>query len=288
MDPEEVARIGRIADPMERARAAAAAVNETQSLVSDLATVRKAALRELIVGGMKQTEIAKALGVSGAVISRMLSDRTKHPERGLIAPDAPNDAAVTIIIVQRKEGERGHRTRVESTQKAIDRLRDIAAPMELHLESESVPIHEAVDLNRDRLLVLMGPRVSDSVAEAIKVDPVIKWRQDGEGRWFIIDTSTWTEYHSDFDHLPPGSSGHCVAHIGRLRRPDGNGSFLYLGGAHAEGTAGAVDLFIQNLGNLWEQANRSLWSAVVRTEVNDQEEITEAELVTPIYVHGKR
>jgi hypothetical protein len=146
-------------------------------------------------------------------------------------------------------------------------------------------------LNRPNLAVLIGPRSSMLIAQAVSADPAIRWQPDKNGDWHITDSQTGAEYHSDFDSGKTPEQGRprtCYAHIGRVRRPDGQGSWLCLAGEHAPGVAGAVEIFCRDIAALWEQAHRSLWSAVAQVIVGESGTTEDVKLVTPVYVHGRR
>jgi transcriptional regulator with XRE-family HTH domain len=274
-----------IPDPAERARSASALIDDLASASSEASHVRLEALAALQASGMNQSEIAAAAGMSRARISQVMK-AGPPPGRALVA--AHPGRVFTVAVAKKPEG-RGNLSIVESTLNAFGKLADLAASYGLKAERVDVPPPGLIEMNTDNLAVLIGPRMSALIVQAVSADPVIRWQQDALCEWYITDTTDGTDYHSDFD---AGSNVRgvrsCYAHMGRIRRPDGQGSFLYLGGAHAPGTAGAVEIFTRDTVALWEQAKRSLWSAVARTTVNEDGSIAAAELVTPVYVHGKR
>ena len=85
-----------------------------------------------------------------------------------------------------------------------------------------------------------------------------------------------------------GGPGRATAHVGRVRRPEGEGSWLCLAGEHAPGVAGAVEIFCRDIAALWEQAHRSLWSAIAQVTAGEGETTEDVTLITPVYVHGRR
>lgn len=275
-----------IKDPVERARRASALIDELASASSRVSGIRLDAIAEMQAAGMNQTEIARNTGMTRARISQLLKT-APPPERALLAPDP---GPVTICAIEKPGGDRGRPSITRSTMLASDKLRDLASSYGVEANLETIPAPGFIDLNRPNLVVLIGPRSSMLVAQAVSADPVIKWSPDGHGDWFFTDTKTGAEYHSEFDGdwrgaRPPQT---CYAHIGRIRRPDGEGGCLYLAGEHSPGVAGAVELFCRDITPLWDQARRSLWSAVAEVTVDDQTTVTDVRLVTPVYVHGRK
>ena len=61
--------------------------------------------------------------------------------------------------------------------------------------------------------------------------------------WYLVDKSASIEYRSPMDSGKPVD----YAYVGRLSRPDGKGTFLYLAGTHAPGTLAAAHFVVDNL-----------------------------------------
>lgn len=285
----EIERIEAIPDPFDRIEAIHARQDSFRAAISSLAVMHRETLEELRQGGMKPAEIAKKLGITRARMSQLLAaprEQDPGPERALIAPSAKTNPEITVLVVQKRETERHRPAVVVSTHDAVRKLERLASSLGLEVAEDIVAVDGRIDLNRENLIVLMGPRVSPVIEQVIASDPKVQWKLDASGEWFLVDGTTGTEYHSDFDERGR-KSGTCFAHIGRIRRPDGKGSFLYLGGAHAPGTAGAVKMLVRDLASLWNQVGRARWSAIVRTTVSDDGQ-TEVELATPIYIHGRK
>jgi transcriptional regulator with XRE-family HTH domain len=274
-----------ITDPLDRAQRAQYLIDQVPAIAS---RVRFEAVTEL-GSTMTHVEIAEALGLTRARVSQILK-AGPPPERALLAPEA---GVFTVAVVQKIDAETRQRSILLSTRTAFDKLQKLAASMDIETAAapEPVPMPGHIDLNRSNLAVLIGPRISSFVAQVVASDPTVKWRQDKQGRWYLTDTKTGQEFHSDFDNgweSPAPAVRTCIAQIGRVRRPDGQGTFLYLGGAHSPGTSGAVEVFTREIVNIWNLARRAPWSAVVLTRVDESGETISADLATPIYVHGKR
>lgn len=278
----------QITDPIERARRFTELIDDLGTATNLASEDRQKALTEALEH-MTPAKIADALGLTRARVSQMLKARTGiPPERALLAPSA---GRVTFAVVEKRDAEGGQPVISVKSRVALTKLEELASSMGLETTEERVPPPGLLDLNQDNLVILIGPRVSSLIAQVVASDPAIQWRRDKRGHWYLVDVKTGENFHSDFDEgwTPThGGERNCIAHIGRIRRPDGHGSFLYLGGAHSAGTAGAAEVFTREFSSIWEQAKRSNWSAVVLTKVGEDGEVLSAELATPIYVHGKR
>jgi hypothetical protein len=101
--------------------------------------------------------------------------------------------------------------------------------------------------------VICGPRLSPVVGEVLQSDPVLGFEQDDDGRWFLRDRRTGERYPSPSD-LPQPRPGD-VGYLSRLRRPDGNGTFILLTGIHAVGSHGIIDVLRRELADLYEQVD---------------------------------
>lgn len=285
MTDEDLNNLRRIEDPVERGRRATELIDHYTEIISGASTIRQEVIDEFR-GTMTPAQIARALGLTRARVSQLLK-APASPERPLLAPDAGQP--VVLAHVQKRDTDTGKPAIAETTSDSLDKLRHLAQDFGVKAAREPVDPPGEINLNRNNLAVLIGPRISALIAQALTADPVIHWRRDDRRNWFMVDSKTGQEFHSDFDQgYRIDGRGRCIALIGRIRRPDGQGSFLYLGGAHAPGTAGAVDVFIREISSIWEQAKRSPWSAVVTTTASSTGQVLEAELATPIYVHGKR
>jgi hypothetical protein len=59
-------------------------------------------------------------------------------------------------------------------------------------------------------------------------------------------------------------------YIGRLPKPDGNGTFLYLAGIHSQGTLGAAKYVADNLLSMYRLTKTRRFSTVVSCSYNPQ------------------
>jgi len=272
-----------LADHLDRVRKTAQRITEAQR-------ERDSAIIAAVRNGVSQADVARAAEITRQRVGQIVAGIDAGAERALLTPEA--GGAFVIAVVQKQDHVSGQPVIGSTTRRAFDALKDAAQSLGIRTEEpEEIGPPGIIDLNRSNLAVMMGPRTSAVVAMALSADPVIRWRQDARDRWYITDTETGTEYHSGYDdgwQSGPGGERECFAHVGRVRRPDGRGTFLYLGGAHSPGTAGAVNCFVREMPALWEQVRRAAaWSAVVRTVTDDRGAIVSAELATPVYAHGR-
>jgi len=78
-------------------------------------------------------------------------------------------------------------------------------------------------------------------------------------------------------------------YIGRLPKPDGHGTFLYLAGIHSQGTLGAAKYVAYNLLTMYRQMKTRRFSAVVSCPYDPdgktQPSVVSVQLETPCYRH---
>lgn len=107
---------------------------------------------------------------------------------------------------------------IPSTHQAHLKLDRLAYSLNLKTSDEAVPEGGYTDLNRDNLIVMIAPRVTPLIAQAIGADPAIKWRRSEEGHSFIDDVRSGQQFHSDFDQKSDDRSRACFA---QHRHPTG-------------------------------------------------------------------
>lgn len=134
------------------------------------------------------------------------------------------------------------------TPAPIKRLEDLARSYGLDVASEHVPVSGEIDLNRNGLVVVCGPRMSQEMGEAYAQDPVLRWERAEDGPWTVVDSRTGTVYRSGQDSDP--ARPYDVGYLGRLPRPDGAGSLLAIAGIHTQGSLGVVQLLASDLDTL--------------------------------------
>jgi len=275
-DPSEAAKID---DPRKRARVVHNLIDEYQEAVNELSRIRRETIEDLLQShGMSQTQVADMLGMSRSRVSQLLSAGAR-PERAFLGT-----GRLTVAIGAKQETNRedpGHVLSVEAFT-AFEILAEAARAVGLDAIHEAVPRPGHVDLNRPNLIVLTNPRLLPFLSQVMGADPHIRYALDDHG-WYLVDLTTSTEYHSLRDIGKNSDYGY----IGRLPRPDGKGTFLYLAGTHAQGTLGAAHHVAEHLADLYRELKTRRFSTVIECHYDpkDQRKVLSTERVTPLYRH---
>lgn len=277
----EVDDLLRIRNPADRARSANDVITAHQTVINEVAQVRRDALEEMITMGMTQTDIAKELGMTRARVGQLLTSGPR-PERAFLG----GGTIITIAVGGKPEGGRtdGKPSALVSAEAtaAYEMLAELARSLGLKsnpVEIVAPPGH--VNLNRPGLIVLCGPRLLPFVGQVLEADPRLGFAEDDGGN-YLIDRVTGKQYRS-----PSDSGGHVdYAYVGRLPRPDGKGTFLYLAGIHSMGTKGAARYVEANIGDLWDQHKTRRFSVLIECRFDAKTKaITETTPLTEIYRH---
>ncbi|MEU0479352.1 helix-turn-helix transcriptional regulator [Streptosporangium sp. NPDC006013] len=129
--------------------------------------------------------------------------------------------------------------------------------------------------------LLPVPETVDRLVEAL--DLVIRWERDDLG-WLLRDTRTGVAYRSGTQVVPEQPTD--SAYLGRLPRPDGNGTFLAIAGIRTNGSLGVVDLLTSEIATIWGQVGDQRFSTVVSVEYDpDSGEPVRTKLDSPLYRH---
>ncbi len=159
-------------DPVERAKQATTLIDDCRIAGTEAARVRREAIDELRAGGMTQAEVAQALGLTRARVSQLVKTGPP-PERAFLGT-----GPLTIAVALKREAEYGRPAVAQETVAAAERLRDLAYGLDLDSAIDYVPPPGIVDLNRDDLVVRIGPRLSPLVAHILAADPVVEFCTD--------------------------------------------------------------------------------------------------------------
>jgi predicted transcriptional regulator len=276
----DVENAAKISDPKERALAANALIDDHQTAIAELSRIRREALEELLAGGMSQTQLAELLGMSRSRMSQVLT-AGKRPERTFLG-----EGRITVAIgAKREPHKKANVSEMISAEcfTAYGLLTDAARTVGLDIEQEIVPPPGIVHLNRPNLVVLTNPRLLPFLSQVMEADPHIRYAVVDEDDWYLVDQSTNVEYHSPRNQGEPRDYGY----IGRLPRPDGKGTFLYLAGTHAPGTLGAACYVVDNLPALYRELKTRRFSTVIECQFDPDNplKMTSVERVTPLYRH---
>jgi hypothetical protein len=268
---EEVRELQQLSDPAARGRRITELLNHYQSVIAELQRSRREVIQELKAQGLNNTEIGPILGVSRARVSQ-LQDSGPPPERALLGM-----RRLTVAVAQKQESEFGRPAVAQETVEAVTRLHKLAGQLGLEADWEYVQKPGIIDLNRDDLVIMVGPRFSPIVSQILESDPCLKFRKDEE--WHIVDQADNNEvYRSELDR------GLDYGYIGRLPRPDGRGTFLYAAGIHATGLSGAITYLEQELAGLYQATRGKRFSLLIRSTFDlETHEVLTAEAATPIY-----
>lgn len=280
MSDDAATVVKAISEPRARALAANAQIEDHQAVIADLSRIRREALDELLAGGMNQTSIAEALGMSRSRVSQLLSAGTR-PERAFLG----SGRIVVAIGSKRESVAKKSVSEMISAEcfTAYELLADTARVVGLDISQEIVPQPGIVHLNRPNLVVLTNPRLLPFLSQVMEADPHLRYRESADKEWHLFDESTGTEYRSKKDEGGDTDYGY----IGRLPRPDGKGTFLYLAGTHAQGTLGAAAYVVEHLAELHKELKTRRFSMIVECTVdpNNPLKVTDVKPVTPTYRH---
>ncbi|TDB80165.1 sigma factor-like helix-turn-helix DNA-binding protein [Micromonospora sp. KC721] len=266
-------------DRLQRARKINALIDDHQMTIAELSRERREIFEGLLHDGMTQLQIAEALGMSRSRVSQLLSAGVR-PERALLG-----SGRLTVAIGGKREMGRadGKPLAVLSAEAlaAYDRIAELARSVGLSADHEIVPPPGMVNLNRTNLIVLTSPRLLPFVGQVLEADEHLGFAVDEQG-WYLIDKNADKEYRSPSDSGEPMD----FAYIGRLPRPDGKGTFLYLAGIHGPGTAGAAHYLEGHLAEIYREVRGRRWSALITCHFDPgSRQIISSELLTPIFRH---
>jgi hypothetical protein len=276
--PAEIERLAALEDPYELLQAVTKRMAEAQREVTELARLRRRVIEQLHEQGRSYAQIAEAAGLSRGRIHQL-----RH--RGPAQEGAFLGVGGIIIATPLKQEARNARPVVAVEDfTAAQRIADLARTMQLDVEFEQVPLDGDIDLNRPNLIVVCGPRLSDTVAGVLAQDPFIQFERADDGPWTLHDRSTGKHYRSGSDSSPPRYWD--AAYLGRLPRPDGRGLVMIFTGIHPPGTLGVVHLITTEINSLYEQVDAGQFSTLVGVDYSpDANEPVNVQLLTPLYRH---
>jgi hypothetical protein len=271
----DIEAVQGLSDPLKRAQQASELVADYQVAVTELSRIRREALEALIAQGMTHSQLAELLGMTRARIGQLLASGPRS-ERAFLGT-----GSLTVLLGGKLEAGKAQPGGVVSQEgfQAYERLCELARVLGLEAHYEIVQPPGLVDLSRDNLIVICGPRLSPVVAQVLASDRNITFERDGQG-WHLVDRVTGTVYRSPRDHGDPGD----YAYLGRLPRIDGRGTFLYLAGIHAPGASGVAHYLEGHLGELYAELRTRRFSTIIACQFDPEtHEITSSERVTPLY-----
>ena len=273
---DEVQRIAQIDDPFELIKEATARLSAAQQEVTDLARLRRRKIQDLHDDGLSYAQIAAAAGLSRARIHQVR--HAGPPPEGYFFGSGSMIVATPLKqdVIQNRPV-----VAVEDVT-AAQRLGELAQSLGMAFRTEHISTEGAIDFNRPNLVVICGPRISPAVAAVLAHDAALRFERDTDGPWTLRDLRTGAAYRSGWDNDP--QQPYDFAYLGRLPRPDGQGSLIVFTGIHPPGSLGVVQLLTTRLAELYEWVKDRQFSVVVRTDYDPttREPLT-VDLVTPLY-----
>jgi predicted XRE-type DNA-binding protein len=277
---EEVEPVRQIADPMERAKQAGAMHTRLQIVSKEVSRIRREAIEELLRDGMSQTQIAAELGVTRGRVSQLAASGPP-PERLFFGDDM-----ITVAIGGKWEADKPEPGTVMAHEdfQTFERLKDLLRSLHLDAEAEVIPPPGMLRLNRDNFVVICGPRLSPLLGQVLESDPILGFEKDADG-WHLVNRETRTIHRSPMD----SGKNIDIAYFGRLPRPDGRGSFVYMAGIYAPGPGGVIHYLTSRLGELYREVRTHRFSTLVECEFDPTTGIaTGSRRIAPVYVHEGR
>jgi hypothetical protein len=224
---------------------------------------------------MTKAQLAEHLGMTRARVGQLLAAGPRS--EGLFL----GNGKLTVALGAKLEADKPQPSPVVSQQvfQAYERLSELARSLGLDAQYEVIPPPGLVDLNRDNLVVICGPRLSPIIAQVLASDPNLGFAHDDHG-WYLVDHATGTTYRSPRDHAESAD----YAYLGRLPRIDGRGTFLYFAGIHAPGNSGAMHYLEGHLEELYGELRTARFSTIIACRFDpDSHQVTSSERVTPLY-----
>lgn len=270
-----VKSLAAVKDPLRRAREAGELAAQYQSAITELSRLRREALEELVAQGLSQSQIGEKLGMTRSRVGQLLATGPKA-ERAFLGA-----GTLTIAVggkLEAKATKPGPVVAQEDFQ-AYEALQQLARAFQLETEYEVIAPPGMINLNRDNLIVVCGPRLSPLIAQLLASDQHLGFEKDDSG-WYLADRTEDKIYRSPMDD---GESGD-YAYLGRLQRLDGKGTFLYIAGIHAVGAAGVVHYLDNHLAELYRDIKTRRFSTIIRCTFDEgTRRIESSKRVSPLY-----
>lgn len=277
METDEVARVAAIDDRIERLRAATVGVSTAQQTMTELARLRRALVQELHDEGWTYAEIAEAAGLSRGRVHQV---RHQGP-----APEGAffGKGPFTIAMPLKREERQSRPVVAAEDVRASQRLGELLRSLGFDFEIEEIPLGGDIDLDRDGLIVICGPRISPVVEKVLNQDPDLRFTQL-ETSWALEDRTTGKIYKSGQDD---GGRPYDIGYLGRLPRPNGSGELIVFTGIHPQASLGIVQFLTTQLQTLHRDARKGPFSVLLKVEYDPEtHEPSSVEPITPIHRHG--
>ena len=178
---DEVERIAGMEDPFQLLRLATERLADAQRDVTELSRLRKRVIQDLHSQGMSYAQIAEAAGLSRGRIHQ-IRHQGPAPEGAFLGT-----GLVRIVTPLKRDVIKGRPVVAMEDVAASKRLEDLARSYGLDVEQEHVSLTGEIDLNRPGLIVICGPRLSQTMRQLYERDPVLTWEQTSAGAWALRD-----------------------------------------------------------------------------------------------------
>ncbi|MEU6945286.1 sigma-70 family RNA polymerase sigma factor [Streptomyces sp. NPDC046316] len=273
---DEVRRVAAMQDHALRVKAAVDLMGELQAAVVETSRMRKESIAWLRDHGHSMADVAKLMGVSRARVAQ-LRDAGPPPERAFLGTQDVQ------VLVPMRPGERDYVALEDSS--TGQKLLALAHRLQLEGDLGYISTSGEIDLNREDLIVVCGPKTSPVTAAALQADPRLSFETLPDGRWALIEIDSGKTYTSPSDD-PDSPTPSDVAYLGRLPRPDGQGTFLLIAGVHAVGSLGVAHFLTEHLADLYQQAGTAEFSMVIGCDYEQgTKAITDSRAISGLLLH---
>ncbi|MGW1014541.1 sigma-70 family RNA polymerase sigma factor [Streptomyces termitum] len=253
---EEVRRVAAMQDHTLRVKAAAELMGDLQAAVVETSRMRKESIAWLRDHGHSMADVAKLMGVSRARVAQ-LRDVGPPPERAFLGTEHVR------VLVPMRAGEREYVALEDSS--TGQKLLALAHQVQLEGDLGYIPTTGEIDLGHEDLIVVCGPKSSPVTAEALGRDPKLLFETLPDGRWALTERDSGTVHTSPSDD-PDSPVPEDIAYLGRLPRPDGQGTFLLIAGIHAVGSLGVAHFLAENITDIYQEAGTKPFSMVIAAD----------------------
>jgi hypothetical protein len=274
---DQVAAVMALPDPLARAKAAGDVAAMFQESITELSRIRREALDNVVAQGMTHAQIAEALGMTRSRVGQLLSSGPKV-ERIFLGT-----GTLTIAVGGKLEAKDENPGPVVAQEDfyAYEQLQSLAKTLSLATDFEVIPPPGILNLNRDNLIVICGPRVSPLVGQVLASDDDLGFEVDNQG-WHLVDNARGETYRSPMD----SGQNRDFAYFGRLPRLDGKGTFMYIAGIHAVGASGVVHYLDGHIVELYKELKTQRFSTIIECEFDENRKIIRSSRTSPLYRQG--
>ncbi|MEK8141614.1 sigma-70 family RNA polymerase sigma factor [Streptomyces sp. M10(2022)] len=252
-----------------------------QDYGNEFQAVRNEAMNETLrMGQLNSTQLASELGISKGRVSQLA--KGAPPERLFLG-----SGKVIVALAEKledgndKDGKKkaiqGPVIATEDVQ-TYERLRDLAEDVGLEISFERIPLAatSGSTATTSWSFAALGYRLSSN--RSLKATPPAV--RQGRGR-----LAPHRPQHRPGLPLPMDRGMNSdIAYFGRLPRPDGKGTFLYVAGIHARGSGGVVHWLNHELANVHRELKARRFSTLISSRFDPETlEIVESEQIAPFY-----